>query len=206
MSRIRKNQNRFPSPHSDFSCTQALYLLPRNERDDRRTSRLPGRAGSFANRDRVGASTSSAAWPWQAAVAASGRLEAHNQIESDLVFLFHRESFIIDFPSRSRYRSWLGHGTDPFLPKPCKLIPCILLAMLSPDGLAAGVPRILWDVVVLPNKFGLIFTAESKMPEDIVDQVENALSKHMTFGSATILLEPEKVIVIIGENLKEWCC
>jgi hypothetical protein len=41
------------------------------------------------------------------------------------------------------------------------------------------------------------------MPEHIVDQVKNALSKHMTFGSATIFLEPEKVIAIIGENLKE---
>ena len=75
--------------------------------------------------------------------------------------------------------------------------------MLSPDVLAAGVPRILGDVVVLPNKFGLIFTAERKMPEHIVDQVKNAPSKYMTFGSATILLEPEKVIAIIGENLKE---
>ncbi len=75
--------------------------------------------------------------------------------------------------------------------------------MLSPDGLAAGVPRILGDVVVLPNKFGLSFTAERKMPEHIVDPVKNAHSKHMTFSSATILLEPEKVIAIIGENLKE---
>jgi hypothetical protein len=57
----------------------------------------------------------------------------------------------------------------------------------------------------VPNnlKFGLIFIAERKMPEHIVDQVKNALSKPMTFGSATILLEPEKVIAIIGENLKE---
>ncbi len=78
------------------------------------------------------------------------------------------------------------------------------MAMLSPDGLAAGVPRILWDVVVLPNKFGLIFAAEWKMPEHIVDQVENALSKNISFSRATILLEPEKVIAIIsGENLKE---
>jgi hypothetical protein len=66
--------------------------------------------------------------------------------------------------------------------------------MLSPDGLAAGVPRILADVVVLPNKFGgfgLTDTAERKMPEHIVNQVDNALSKNMSFCRATILLEPE---------------
>jgi hypothetical protein len=85
MSRIRNNQNRFPSPHSDFSCTQALYFA-----STQRARQLPhqqtawpgGQAPGFANRDRKGASTSSAAWPWQAPVAASGRLEAHNQIES----------------------------------------------------------------------------------------------------------------------------
>ena len=64
--------------------------------------------------------------------------------------------------------------------------------MLSPDGLAAGVPHILSDVVVLPNKFGLIFTADRKMPEHIVDKVENALSKNMSLGRATIILGPEK--------------
>ena len=64
--------------------------------------------------------------------------------------------------------------------------------MLSPDGRAAGVPRVLGDVVVLPNTFGLIFTAERKMPEHIVDKVENALSKNMSLGRGTILLAPEK--------------
>jgi hypothetical protein len=66
------------------------------------------------------------------------------------------------------------------------------MAMLSPDSLAAGVPHILGDVVVLPNKFGLIFTAERKMPEHIVDKVEDALSKNMSFGRAAISLGPEK--------------
>jgi hypothetical protein len=64
--------------------------------------------------------------------------------------------------------------------------------MLSPDSLAAGVPHILGDVVVLPNKFGLIFTAERKMPEHIVDEVEDALSKNMSFGRAAITLGPER--------------
>ena len=65
--------------------------------------------------------------------------------------------------------------------------------MLSPDGRAAGVPRVLGDVVVLPNTFGLIFTAERKMPEHIVDKVEDALSKNMSFGRASaISLGPEK--------------
>jgi hypothetical protein len=64
--------------------------------------------------------------------------------------------------------------------------------MLSSDVLAAGVPRILGDVVVLPNKFGLIFTAERKMPEHIVDEVEDALSKNMSFGRAAITLGPER--------------
>ena len=64
--------------------------------------------------------------------------------------------------------------------------------MLSPDGLAVGVPRFLGDVVVLPNKFGLSDTAERKMPEHIVDKVENALSKNMRLGRGTILLEPKK--------------
>ena len=70
--------------------------------------------------------------------------------------------------------------------------------MLSPEGLAAGVPHILGDGVVLPNKFGLIFTAEWKMPEHIVDKVENALSKNMSLGRATFqahfrqILGPEK--------------
>ena len=64
--------------------------------------------------------------------------------------------------------------------------------MLSHDSLAAGVPHILGDVVVLPNKFGLIFTAERKMPKHIVDKVEDALSKDMNFGRAAILLGSEK--------------
>jgi hypothetical protein len=62
--------------------------------------------------------------------------------------------------------------------------------MLSPDGRAAAVPRFLSDVVVFPNKFGLSNTAERKMPEHIVDKVENALSKNMTLSRATILLAP----------------
>ena len=64
--------------------------------------------------------------------------------------------------------------------------------MLSPDNHAAGVPHILVDVVVLLNKFGLIFTAERKMPKHIVDKVEDALSKNMSFGRAAILLGSEK--------------
>jgi hypothetical protein len=64
--------------------------------------------------------------------------------------------------------------------------------MLSPDNLAAGVPHILGDVVVLPNNFGLMFTAERKMPKHIVDKVEDALSKDMNFGRAAILLGSEK--------------
>jgi hypothetical protein len=64
--------------------------------------------------------------------------------------------------------------------------------MLSPDSLAAGVPHFLGDVVVLPNKFGLISTAERKMPEHIVDKVEDALSKNMSFCCAAIILGSEK--------------
>jgi hypothetical protein len=64
--------------------------------------------------------------------------------------------------------------------------------MLSPDSLAGGVPHILGDVVVLSNKFGLVFTAERKMPEHIVDEVEDTLSKNMSFGRAAIILGPEK--------------
>jgi hypothetical protein len=69
--------------------------------------------------------------------------------------------------------------------------------MLSPDSPAAGVPRFLRDVVVLPNKFGLSDTAERKMPEHIVDQIENAPSKNMSFDRADIIvvwvrLDPEK--------------
>jgi hypothetical protein len=110
MSRIRKNQDR-PSRHSDFLCTQALYYAStqRARRPPHQQTAWPGRqAPGFANSDRVGASPSSAAWSWQAPVAASGRLEAHNQNESDLVSFLHRESFIVDFrtsTSRSRYRS-----------------------------------------------------------------------------------------------------
>ncbi len=66
------------------------------------------------------------------------------------------------------------------------------MAMLSPDKLAAGLPRFLRDVVVLPNKFGPSDTAERKMPEHIVDQVENAPSKNMSFGQCAIVLETEK--------------
>jgi hypothetical protein len=68
--------------------------------------------------------------------------------------------------------------------------------MLSPDDPAAGIPRFLRDVIVLPNKFGLSDTAERKMPEQIVDKVENALSKNMTLSCATILLAPEKSLRI----------
>ena len=64
--------------------------------------------------------------------------------------------------------------------------------MLSPDKPAAGLPRFLRDVVVLPNKFGLSDTAERKLPEHIVDQVENAPSKNMSFDRYAILPETEK--------------
>ncbi len=64
--------------------------------------------------------------------------------------------------------------------------------MLSPDDPSAGVPRFLGDFIVLPNKFGLSDTAERKMPEHIVDKVENALSKNMTLSCATTPLAPEK--------------
>jgi hypothetical protein len=64
--------------------------------------------------------------------------------------------------------------------------------MLSPDCPTAGVPHILGEVVVLPNKFGLLDTAEGKMQEHIVYKVENALSKNMSLGRATILLVPAK--------------
>jgi len=49
--------------------------------------------------------------------------------------------------------------------------------MLTSDPLAAGVPQILGDVEVLPNQFGLPDTAERKMPEHIIDEVEKAPSK-----------------------------
>ena len=69
--------------------------------------------------------------------------------------------------------------------------------MLSPDKPAAGLPRFLREVVVLPNKFGLSDTAERKMPEHIVDQIENAPSNNMSFDRADIVvvwvrLDPEK--------------
>ncbi len=120
------------------------------------------------------------------------RLEAQNQTESlwDLV-RFLRESFI-SYSLTSTSRSWRYPGTDPFLPQTWKLIPCIRFAMLSPDCPTAGVPHILGEVVVLPNKFGLLDTAEGKMQEHIVYKVENALSKNMSLGRATILLVPAK--------------
>ena len=69
--------------------------------------------------------------------------------------------------------------------------------MLSPDKPAAGLSRFLREVVVLPNKFGLSDTAERKMPEHIVDQIENAPSNNMSFDRADIVvvwvrLDPEK--------------
>jgi hypothetical protein len=64
--------------------------------------------------------------------------------------------------------------------------------MLTPDPLAAGVPQILADVEVLPNLFGLPDTAERKMPEHIVDEVEKTLSKDRRWCRGSILLGPGK--------------
>jgi hypothetical protein len=67
--------------------------------------------------------------------------------------------------------------------------------MLSPDPLASGVPHILGDAELLPNPFGLLDTAESKIPKHIIDEVEsveNALSKHRRSDHGSIILGPEK--------------
>jgi hypothetical protein len=64
--------------------------------------------------------------------------------------------------------------------------------MISPDQRAAGVPHLLGDVEVLPNPFGLSDTAERKMPEHIIDEVENALSKNRRWGRGSISLGPDK--------------
>ena len=63
--------------------------------------------------------------------------------------------------------------------------------MLTPDPLAAGVPHIVGDVEVLPNPFGLPDTAERKMLEHIIDEVEKALSKNRRWGRGSIPLGPE---------------
>ena len=64
--------------------------------------------------------------------------------------------------------------------------------MISPDIRAAGVPHILDDVEVLPNPFGLSDTAERKIPEHIIEEVENALSKYRRWGRGPIILGPDK--------------
>ncbi len=51
--------------------------------------------------------------------------------------------------------------------------------MLVPDDIAASVPHVLSDVVVLQNMFRLPGTADRKHPEHLVKTVEKALPKDM---------------------------
>ena len=76
--------------------------------------------------------------------------------------------------------------------------------MLSPDPTFCGSPQFLRDVELLPNQFALSDTAERKIPKHIINEVENlkALSKNRTRGRGSILLGPEKPMIMGNKSLE----